>query len=191
MAYVDSQIAKRRTEASAPSQTASSTQKLGSMSSLTGTPVTAQDTSNTATQTSALQRQPAALGKLHEVDLGAEARALNEERTRRRIAGERSLEEEEAEALAAKNPKKVRLGPDGKPWRGRKKRRGSEDVKRDMLVEELLRENRRAFPALFRSVFRVRMSVLTRLQWNYMRSQCRQWLPLQATGMMTGQQTIG
>ncbi|KAI9904927.1 hypothetical protein N3K66_001456 [Trichothecium roseum] len=38
-------------------------------------------------------------------------------------------------------PKKVRLGPDGKPWRGRK-RRASDDVKRDQLVEEFLHENR-------------------------------------------------
>ena len=35
----------------------------------------------------------------------------------------------------------VRLGRDGKPWRGRK-RRGSEDIKRDKLVEDVLRENR-------------------------------------------------
>jgi hypothetical protein len=39
-------------------------------------------------------------------------------------------------------PKKQRLGPDGKPWRGRK-RRASDDVKRDQLVEEFLHENRR------------------------------------------------
>jgi len=32
------------------------------------------------------------------------------------------------------------LGPDGKPWRGRK-RRGSDDVKRDKMVEDVLREN--------------------------------------------------
>lgn len=43
-------------------------------------------------------------------------------------------------------PKKVRLGPDGKPWRGgRRKRRGSDDIARDKLVEELLHENRREF----------------------------------------------
>lgn len=39
-------------------------------------------------------------------------------------------------------PKKVRLGRDGKPWRGRK-RRGSDDVKRDQLVEQFLHENKR------------------------------------------------
>ncbi|KAG9257961.1 uncharacterized protein F5Z01DRAFT_644722 [Emericellopsis atlantica] len=43
----------------------------------------------------------------------------------------------------AERPEKVKLGPDGKPWRGgRRKRRGSDDIARDKLVEELLHENR-------------------------------------------------
>jgi len=43
----------------------------------------------------------------------------------------------------AERPKKIKLGPDGKPWRGgRRKRRGSDDIARDKLVEELLHENR-------------------------------------------------
>jgi hypothetical protein len=37
--------------------------------------------------------------------------------------------------------KRQRLGKDGKPWRPRN-RRGSDDVKRDQLVEEFLHENR-------------------------------------------------
>jgi hypothetical protein len=46
----------------------------------------------------------------------------------------------------AERSKKIRLGPDGKPWRGgRRKRRGSDDIARDKLVEELLHENRREF----------------------------------------------
>jgi len=88
-----------------------------------------------------IQRQPAALGKLHEIDLGNEARDRNVSRTelaRRKAAGEEIEAEEEA---GAGKPKKIRLGKDGKPWRGRK-RRNSEDVKRDQLVEELMRENR-------------------------------------------------
>lgn len=44
-------------------------------------------------------------------------------------------------------PKKQRLGPDGKPWRGRK-RRASDDVKRDQLVEAFLHENRRMYSTL-------------------------------------------
>jgi hypothetical protein len=89
---------------------------------------------------SEVQRQPAALGKLLEIDLGDEARSKNVKRTeqaRRRLDGE----EVEDESVKDGKPGKVRLGRDGKPWRGRK-RRASEDVKRDKLVEDVLRENR-------------------------------------------------
>lgn len=40
--------------------------------------------------------------------------------------------------------KRRRLGKDGKPWRPRN-RRGSDAIKRDQLVDEILRENRRKF----------------------------------------------
>jgi hypothetical protein len=79
-------------------------------------------------------------GRLLEIDLGDEARARNvamTERARRRLEGE-GAEEDETGAP----PRKVRLGKDGKPWRSRN-RRGSDDIKRDQLVEEFLRENKR------------------------------------------------
>lgn len=80
-------------------------------------------------------------GKLLEIDLGDEARARNiemTERARRRLQGLAA----DAEETAPPRPTTTRLGPDGKPWRGRK-RRGSEDIKRDQLVEEFLHENSR------------------------------------------------
>lgn len=84
-----------------------------------------------------IQRQPAALGKLHEIDLGPDATLRNIARTE---AAKRRLEggEEEVEEGTGR----VRLRKDGKPWRGRR-RRNSEDVKRDRLVEDVLRESRR------------------------------------------------
>lgn len=78
-----------------------------------------------------------------EIDLGDEARARNiamTERARRRALGE-AVDEEDSGAGSSR-PRKVRLGRDGKPWRGRN-RRNSDDIKRDQLVEEFLRENRR------------------------------------------------
>lgn len=84
-------------------------------------------------------REPAAQGKLHEIDLGQEARLQNIARTEaatRRLAGDRSPSPDE-EASSEKK----RLGKDGKPWRGRR-RRNSEDIKRDRLVEEVLRESK-------------------------------------------------
>lgn len=87
-------------------------------------------------------RAPATLGRLQEIDLGDEARSRNEAQTdlaRRRLDGEDDADE--AGENGKKKNAKVRLGPDGKPWRGRK-RRGSDDVKRDKMVEDVLRENR-------------------------------------------------
>ncbi|KAF2457417.1 hypothetical protein BDY21DRAFT_25390 [Lineolata rhizophorae] len=79
-----------------------------------------------------LQRQPAGLGKLHEVDLGPDSTLRNIART---AQATRKLQSGEA---AEPEPK---LGPDGKPWRNRK-RRTSEDIRRDKLVEEVLKETR-------------------------------------------------
>lgn len=83
-----------------------------------------------------LHRQPAALGKLHEIDLGPDATLRNIARTE---AAHRKLEGIEPEIDQSTG--KVRLRRDGKPWRPRK-RRNSEDVKRDKLVEEVMRESK-------------------------------------------------
>ncbi|KAL2358459.1 hypothetical protein BJ546DRAFT_959909 [Cryomyces antarcticus] len=82
-------------------------------------------------------RQPAGLGKLQEIDLGPDATLRNIARTE---AATRRLENGQVDEIEAPVGK-VRLGKDGKPWRGRK-RRNSEDVKRDKLVEEVLRESK-------------------------------------------------
>ncbi|KAH8175755.1 hepatocellular carcinoma-associated antigen 59 domain-containing protein [Sarocladium implicatum] len=75
--------------------------------------------------------QPTRQGRLMEVDLSE----VPARRTNRQQQGEQSA------ISIAPAPKKQRLGPDGKPWRGRK-RRASDDVKRDQLVEAFLHENR-------------------------------------------------
>ena len=84
-------------------------------------------------------RQPAALGKLLEIDLGPDATLNNIARTE---AAKRRLEGGEVEP--EEGAQKPRLRKDGKPWRGRR-RRNSQDLKRDKLVEEVLRESRREF----------------------------------------------
>lgn len=152
MEYIDSQLAKQR---ATQSSTTTTTHAFGTTSSASTTQASFHSLPANITSSSSstlpkpqqqdlnLNRQPATLGKLQEVDLGSLTKWRNEEQTRRKIAGKKSLEEEELEAAkAAKAPKKVRLGPDGKPWRGRRRRRGSEDVERDRIVEEVLRENR-------------------------------------------------
>ena len=124
MAYIDTELAKRRNGDDVTNWTADAQSIHGYSFGAT-------------TIDAALQRQPAALGKLHEIDLGPDATMRNIARTeaaKRRLAGEIAEVEE--------STGKIRLRRDGKPWRARK-RRNSEDVKRDQLVEEVLRESRR------------------------------------------------
>lgn len=129
MAYIDSEMAKRRSEGLV---------KGPPKSNLSTTSRTNFEEAEKI-KSDGTQRQPATIGKLLEIDLGEDARALTAARTeqaRRRMAGEEVAEE------TTGPPRKVRLGKDGKPWRGRK-RRNSEDVKRDAFVEAVMRENRR------------------------------------------------
>lgn len=136
MAYIDSELAKRRLNAmpNTSSNEDARNRAHGQDSNSLGTTKTSKS----------LEKQPATLGKLLEIDLGTEARDRNVVRTekaRRRLDGE-DVEDESAPEGKSKKPK---LGRDGKPWRERK-RRTSEDIRRDKLVEEVLRENRRKPP---------------------------------------------
>jgi Hepatocellular carcinoma-associated antigen 59 len=146
MAYIEFELAKRslHNSNSPPRQTSTF-----SPANLDNAPSDLNPSTQGSNDSKLLERQPAALGKLLEIDLGNEARDRNVARTehaRRRLDGEAVDSEEDVEGngLGGKS-KKVRLGRDGKPWRGRK-RRTSEDIRRDQLVEEVLRENRRLCP---------------------------------------------
>ena len=173
MAYIDSELAKR-SQAQAQAQAQSQVSHAHPPPSASAQP--SKSTTDTKKELD-VQRQPAALGKLLEIDLGDEARNKNVERTneaRRRLDGE----EIEDETVPGKKTGKVRLGRDGKPWRGRK-RRASDDIKRDKLVEEVLRENRCKLLSLpstvylyFRFNIRVWMMLMLCLQW---RSTTSQW----------------
>lgn len=141
MAYIDSELAKRRQQQGGRSQPPPNTVATSTSSISPSAASPSRAHADDRGKLSDIQREPAALGKLLEIDLGDEARdrnVLRTEQARRRMGGE-VVEDEEDAAAASKG--KVRLGRDGKPWRG-KKRRGSEDIKRDKLVEEFLRENR-------------------------------------------------
>ncbi|KAL9576195.1 MAG: hypothetical protein Q9212_007305 [Teloschistes hypoglaucus] len=129
MAYIDSELAKRRQgqEPSAPKIDSGDSDEDFDEDSLEDTPADL-----------ARHRQPAALGKLHEIDLGQDATLRNIARTE---AARKRLETGEAEIEVSTG--KIRRRRDGKPWRGRK-RRPSVDVKRDKLVEEIMKESRRA-----------------------------------------------
>jgi Hepatocellular carcinoma-associated antigen 59 len=86
-----------------------------------------------------LQRQPASLGKIHEIDLGRDASLRNRERTELAVRRARGEDVPPDEPALVKKP---RLGRNRKPRRG-PKRRNSEDIKRDQLVEQVLHESKR------------------------------------------------
>ncbi|PYH84928.1 hypothetical protein BO82DRAFT_372206 [Aspergillus uvarum CBS 121591] len=127
MAYIESEMAKRY---------------RGSVSAEDVRESSASTTTATAAPSMAdlPQREPASLGKLHEIDLGQETKLQNIARTEaatRKLAGN-----DNDLALATETGSKVTpSGKEQRPWRNRK-RRTSEDVERDRLVEEILRESK-------------------------------------------------
>ncbi|CAN8099815.1 unnamed protein product [Discula destructiva] len=137
--YIESELARRHAadKAAAAAQEASQS-KEQPPSSAAAAAVPGADLLNKHH----LGERPTMQGRLQEVDLGEEVRARNaamtEQARRRLLAGEAAVEDESDGAGARKRP---RTGKDGKPWRGRK-RRASDDVKRDQMVEALMRENR-------------------------------------------------
>jgi hypothetical protein len=85
-------------------------------------------------------REPASLGKLHEIDLGQEATLRNIARTE---AATRQMTEKGELPKSADHATSEtgRPGQDGKSWRNRKQRTEA-DIARDRLVEEVLRESK-------------------------------------------------
>ncbi|KAG9240755.1 hepatocellular carcinoma-associated antigen 59-domain-containing protein [Calycina marina] len=139
MAYIDSELSKRGTAEATSKSLSISDKFVQSGDNSQGSLVEKAKQREKMTEA---QRQPAAIGKLMEIDLGDEARDRNvylTEKARRKLEGV-SMEEEDATNKRAKT--RPGLGPDGNKWRYRKKRRDSDDVKRDLLVEDFLRENR-------------------------------------------------
>ncbi len=119
MAYIDSELARRRQAEPTSLSLNEGMRELSESGALID---------------AGLHRQPAALGKLHEIDLGPDATLKNIARTeeaKRRLTGGASDEDGDG---------KVKLRRDGKPYR--RKRRNSQDVKRDKLVEEVMKESR-------------------------------------------------
>ena len=93
-------------------------------------------TGDPSSSSGVMQREPATLGKLHEIDLGQENRLRNIARTQaatRRLAGD------------DKDPQEPPPTTEGKKSGHSRKERSSQDIERDRLVEEVLRESRRMY----------------------------------------------
>lgn len=131
MAYIDSEMQRRRGIAGAA-------QGDGAGSISGGPDQQGENTSRSAYWTPVVpEGRGATLGKLHEVDLGEETKKRNIARTQeatRRLADDGSAVEVEEEVVEGK-----------KKMKGRR-RRNSQDIQRDKLVEEVLKESRCMLP---------------------------------------------
>ena len=123
MAYIDSEMAKRSHQNQKLLQSDSDDRTLSSTGALLNVDI---------------HRQPAAVGKLHEIDLGPDATLRNIARTEAAISGDGKQAAE-----PPRPPPKPRIGRNGKLYTPRpRKRRNSADVARDRIVEDVLRETR-------------------------------------------------
>lgn len=138
IAYIESEMAKRRLGQTSPESSDPTTSDAQHLNDEEPRP---------SSGLRAVQRQPAAVGKIHEIDLGKDAALRNRERTEIAVRRARG---EQIPADRPETTRKPRLGRNGKPRRG-PKRRNSEDLKRDQIVEQVLHESRRM--ALFCSPF--------------------------------------
>ncbi|KAK4864755.1 hypothetical protein LT330_001378 [Penicillium expansum] len=126
MAFIDSEMAKRY-------QPESKADHSGSNQP------TQEEVAGGASLPGHQTREPASLGKLHEIDLGQEATLRNIARTE---AATRQMEKGELPTSVDHAASETgRPGPDGKSWRNRKQRTDA-DIARDRLVEEVLRESK-------------------------------------------------
>lgn len=128
MAYIDLEMAKRF-QRNAPTNTSALDSSTAAQT--TRTTITGQQ-----------EREPASLGKLHEIDLGQEAKLRNIARTEaatRRLAGD-----EDGNNPDETNTTQPQRPAGEKPWR-KSKRRTSADIERDRLVEEVMRESKCEF----------------------------------------------
>lgn len=134
--FIDSELARRRNQTAGPNALQPPIQGG------TGTSPAPETLQSTGSKTST-HADPSSSRQLAEIDLGSSAHDKNLARTQ--LALERAklgLPPVDEEPKPQK-PRKPRLGRDGKPLRPRpRKRRNSEDIARDALVEQLMRENK-------------------------------------------------
>ncbi|ETI28097.1 hypothetical protein G647_00546 [Cladophialophora carrionii CBS 160.54] len=134
VAFIDSELARRR------NTPVSSFQPLPADGTEEDTTVSNDRSPTNEKKSSA---NPTAARQLAEVDLGKSAHHLNLARTQAALervkAGQAPIEDD----VKPPKPRRPRLGRDGKPMKPRpRKRRNSEDLARDALVEQFLHENK-------------------------------------------------
>ncbi|KAI5466167.1 hypothetical protein BGZ63DRAFT_411548 [Mariannaea sp. PMI_226] len=133
MEYIESRLSSRASDTKPQPQEVAAPAPASSTSAVPAPPNAPRATKGPNGGQGAMQ------GHLMEIDLGEEARDLNVARTER-ATGLSGATEDDGPG-GGHQAKKPRLGRDGKPRRPRN-RRNSDAIKRDQIVEDILRENR-------------------------------------------------
>lgn len=139
MAYIDSEMAKRYRQSPASAEGNTTNENPSSSLEMANSASNASSNANIPGQPVA-DREPASLGRLHEIDLGQEAKLRNIQRTE---AATRKLGTDDQDQ--DQDPRGLRRGPEPDRKvedRRNRKRRTSADIERDRLVEEVLRESK-------------------------------------------------
>jgi len=98
---------------------------------------------DTAPPNTQVPLEPGRMNRIDEVDLGRSAHDVNLARTQAAIERAKAGQPLATEESKPVRPRKPRIGPDGKPMKPRpRKRRNSEDMARDALVEQVLHEHK-------------------------------------------------
>ncbi|EXJ95474.1 hypothetical protein A1O1_00596 [Capronia coronata CBS 617.96] len=142
VAFIDAELARRRQRTVSPS---SHTQQPTQKGDAVPNPSSSHSTADKPTTSSAIPPPslPASVRQLSEVDLGSLAHDINLARTQAALQRAKAGQPPVAEEAPAPKPRKPRIGRDGKPMRPRpRKRRNSEDLARDALVEQVLHEHK-------------------------------------------------
>lgn len=143
--FIDSELTRRRDHLlfSTPNNYSSDPQPPLETGSEPPNPPTGPEEPKTTLMKQNAHANPSSARQLTEVDLGSSAHDMNLARTQAAMERARTGQPPIEEAPKPLKPRKPRLGRDGKPMRPRvRKRRNSEDIARDALVEQVMHENR-------------------------------------------------
>ncbi|KIW24444.1 uncharacterized protein PV07_10157 [Cladophialophora immunda] len=137
VAFIDSEMARRRSHLVTPS-----TISQGNLENDTYHDAPSSNESGSLAQKTPTTN-PVSTRQLAEVDLGNSVHDTNLARTQAALERVKAGRAPVEEVDKPPKPRKPRLGRDGKPMRPRpRKRRNSEDIARDALVEQFLHENK-------------------------------------------------
>ncbi|KAL2441154.1 hypothetical protein ABEF95_012909 [Exophiala dermatitidis] len=146
VAFIDAELARRRNRTVSPSNDAQQ-QSAGKDSEIETQPSKprAEPTTQSAATAAPVPTlsHPATVRQLTEVDLGDSAHEINLARIQAALERAKSGQAPIPEEAPAPKSRKPRIGRDGKPMKPRpRKRRNSEDLARDALVEQVLHEHK-------------------------------------------------